>query len=132
MRPPRGGEGGDDPGLDTGHGCATVARLGRADGIEPAATLDTPLALGCEVRLLAVSELVEVLRPDAEAALQQRGERVVVVGDGVSDAPVLTRGRLLELVAARRSARPALHIVRQNFTADKAVSRCSRRCCWPR
>ena len=75
----------------------------------------------------------------AVAALQQSGQRVVMVGDGINDAPVLARAdaslamgqgalvargnadavitsnQLQDLVRARHTAQRALRIVRQNF-----------------
>ena len=75
----------------------------------------------------------------AVAALQRSGQRVVMVGDGINDAPVLARAdaslamgqgalvarghadavitsnQLLDVARARRTAQRALRIVRQNF-----------------
>ena len=97
---------------------ALASRIGITD-VQPAATPEAKLA--------------------ALVALQRQGERVVMVGDGINDAPVLARAdaslamgqgalvsrghadavitsnRLADLVGARRSAQRALAIVRQNF-----------------
>jgi Cu2+-exporting ATPase len=92
---------------------------------------------------LGIEEVVAEATPESKLttlrAAQQAGRRVAMVGDGVNDAPVLARadvalamgqgalvaraqadavivsGRPDDVVAARRFARRALAIVRQNF-----------------
>jgi Cu2+-exporting ATPase len=108
--------------LLTGDAPGRARALAARVGIEDVRAASTP-----ESKLIAV------------AAAQAAGQRVVMVGDGINDAPVLARADvslamgqgalvarshadavitsnlLADLVRARRSARHALHVVRQNL-----------------
>jgi P-type Cu2+ transporter len=112
------------------------ATLHLASGDAPARTQALAARLGIEHVLAAATPQAKL---ELVTALQRRGERVVVVGDGVNDAPVLARAdaslamgqgalvsraqadavitsnRLADLVQARHRAQRALAIVRQNM-----------------
>jgi Cu2+-exporting ATPase len=116
----------------------------RADGVHlTLLTGDSAARAQALARRVGLDTVVAAATPqdklDAVAAAQQAGQRVVMVGDGVNDAPVLARAdaslamgqgalvsrshadavitsnRLADLVGARRTAQRTLRIVRQNF-----------------
>ncbi len=104
---------------------------------------DSAHAVQAVAHRLNVSRVLAAATPqaklDALAAVQSAGGRVVMVGDGINDAPVMARAdvslamgqgafmargqadavitsnRLQDLLAARRTAQRAMAIVRQNF-----------------
>ncbi len=125
-------------------GAAEAVAALRADGLQlTLLTGDTrprALALAGRVGLDAVvAEATPQSKLEAVAAAQRAGHRVLMVGDGVNDAPVLARAdvslamgqgalvsrshadavitsnRLADLVGARRTARRAMRLVRQNL-----------------
>lgn len=122
---------------------ATLAAL-RAEGVRlTLATGDSLPRATALARRIGLDEVLAQATPqdklDAVARAQSAGSRVVMVGDGLNDAPVLARAdaslamgqgalvsrshadavimsnRLEDLVAARRTAQAAMRIVRQNL-----------------
>ncbi|MBL8314076.1 MAG: cadmium-translocating P-type ATPase [Rubrivivax sp.] len=122
---------------------ASLASL-RADGVRlTLVTGDSPARARALALRVDLDEVLAQATPqdklDAVARVQAAGGRVVMVGDGVNDAPVLARAdaslamgqgalvsrshadavivssRLEDLVAARRTAQAAMRIVRQNL-----------------
>ena len=125
-------------------GAAEALQALREDGVQlrlvsgDSATRALALA-----RRVGINDVLHSATPEAKlaalAALQQQGQRVVMVGDGINDAPVLARAdaslamgqgalvarghadavitsnQLLDVARARRTAQRALRIVRQNF-----------------
>lgn len=122
---------------------ASLALL-RAEGVRlTLVTGDSLVRASALARRVDLDEVLAQATPqdklDAVARAQAAGRRVVMVGDGVNDAPVLARAdaslamgqgalvsrshadavivssRLEDLVAARRTAQAAMRIVRQNL-----------------
>lgn len=125
-------------------GAADALRALRADGVQlRLLSGDTATRTRSLAAQVGIDDILATATPEAKLAaveqLQQQGQRVVMVGDGVNDAPVLARAdaslamgqgalvsrshadavitsnQLADLVGARRSAQRAMAIVRQNF-----------------
>ena len=122
---------------------AMLAAL-KAEGVRVTlATGDSPARAHALAQRIGLDEVLAAATPqdklDAVARAQAAGSRVVMVGDGVNDAPVLARAdaslamgqgalvsrshadavitsnRLQDLLGARRTAQAAMRIVRQNL-----------------
>ena len=122
---------------------AMLAAL-KAEGVRVTlATGDSPARAHALAQRIGLDEVLAAATPqdklDAVARAQAAGSRVVMVGDGVNDAPVLARAdaslamgqgalvsrshadavitsnRLQDLLGARRTAKAAMRIVRQNL-----------------
>ena len=116
----------------------------RDDGVHlTLITGDRPARAAALAARVGVQHVIAAATPETKlaalVAMQKQGHRVVMVGDGINDAPVLARAdaslamgqgalvsrchadavvtsnRLEDLVRARRSAQRAMAIVRQNF-----------------
>jgi Cu2+-exporting ATPase len=125
-------------------GAAEALQALRSDGVQlTLLTGDAPGRAQALAARVGIDDVVAAATPQSKlaavAAAQAAGQRVVMVGDGINDAPVLARAdvslamgqgalvsrshadavitsdRLADLVGARVTARRALQIVRQNL-----------------